>query len=137
MQVILAVTDLERSLAFYESAFDWPRNARIDYANYVELHPPDGGTVGLYEREGYAQTVGAEPAPTVEGKVAPAYVYVRVADVDESVTRLKAAGGRSLSPLRPRDWGETAAWFADPDGNVIAVAGPSPEPSTGRKSVLL
>jgi predicted enzyme related to lactoylglutathione lyase len=43
VQVILAVTDLERSLAFYESAFDWPRNARIDYANYVELHPPDGG----------------------------------------------------------------------------------------------
>ena len=53
MQVILAVTDLERSLAFYEAAFDWPRN---DYANYVELHPPDGGTLGLYERDGFAGT---------------------------------------------------------------------------------
>ena len=130
--MILAVTDLERSLAFYESAFAWPRNSRIDYSDYVELHPPDGGTVGLFEREGYAETVGAEPLPTVEGRVAPAYVYVRVADVNETVTRVEAAGGRSLSPLRPRDWGETAAWFADPDGNVIAVAGSTPEPATVR-----
>ena len=82
----------------------------------------------MYEREGYAQTVGAEPLAGVGDRVAPVYVYVRVADVATSVARLEAAGGRSLSPLRARDWGETAAWFADPDGNVIAVAGPTPEP---------
>jgi predicted enzyme related to lactoylglutathione lyase len=52
MQVIFAVQDLARSLAFYEQAFDWPRNERIDYANYVELIPPDGGSLGLFERNG-------------------------------------------------------------------------------------
>jgi predicted enzyme related to lactoylglutathione lyase len=125
MQVIFAVSDLERSLAFYESAFDWPRNDRIDFANYVELHPADGGTIGLYERTGFAETVGAEPLSIDDGKVPPAYVYVRVDDVAATVARLEAAGGRPLSALRARDWGETAAWFADPDGNVIAVAGPT------------
>ena len=127
MQVILAVTDLERSLAFYEAAFDWPRNVRIHYANYVELHPPDGGTLGLYERDGYAGTVGAEPLSIDNGKVAPAYVYVRVDDVEQAGARIEAAGGRPLSPLSPREWGETAGWFADPDANVIAVAGPTPD----------
>jgi predicted enzyme related to lactoylglutathione lyase len=121
VQVIFAVSDLARSLAFYEQAFDWPRNDRIDYANYVELHPPDGGTLGLYEREGFAETVGATPAEP-NGNVAPAYVYVRVADVQAVIERVEGAGGRPLSPLRPRSWGETAAWFADPDGNVVAVA---------------
>ncbi len=35
---------------------------------------------------------------------------------------LLAAGGRLLSALAPRPWGETVAYYADPDGNVIAVA---------------
>ncbi len=37
-------------------------------------------------------------------------------------TRAIAAGARELSPLAPRDWGDEAAYFADPDGNVLAVA---------------
>ncbi len=123
--MIFAVTDLQRSLGFYEMAFDWPRNDRIDYANYAELHPSDGGTLGLYERDGFAGTVGAEPLSVDNGKVSPAYVYVRVNDVEATVARIEAAGGRPLSPLRPRQWGETAAWFADPDGNALAVAGPT------------
>ena len=31
---------------------------------------------------------------------------------------------RELSKLAPRDWGEQAAYFADPDGNVIVAARP-------------
>lgn len=122
MQVIFAVGDLTRSLAFYEQAFDWPRNERIDYPDYVELHTPDGGTLGLYDRRGYEAMVGAEAAEPSGGRVSPAYVYVRVEDARAAADRIEAAGGRPLSPLDPHSWGETAGWFADPDGNVIAVA---------------
>ena len=122
MHVIFAVDDLARSLAFYEQAFGWPRNDRIDFDNYVELLPPDGGSLGLYQRHGFARTVGAEPENVAGDRVAPAYLYVRVEEVEAVVRRLEAAGGRPLSPLAARSWGETAAWFADPDGNVIAVA---------------
>ncbi len=122
MQVIFAVENVSRAVAFYEQAFGWPRNDAIDYANYVELHVPDGGTLGLYERDGYARTVGAEPSSPPGDAVPPAYVYVRVGDVRDAVARLEAAGARPLSPLAQRDWGEEAAWFADPDGNVVAVA---------------
>jgi predicted enzyme related to lactoylglutathione lyase len=125
VQAVFAVGDLERALDFYERAFDWPRNDRIDYANYVELLPPDGGALGLYERAGFEGTVGAPPTIPAEDRVAPGYVYVRVDDVDAAVARVEAAGGRPLSPLRERSWGERAAWFADPDGNVVAVAGPA------------
>jgi len=122
VQVIFAVSDLARSLAFYERAFDWPRNERIDHTNCVELLPPDGGALGLFEREGFAGTVGAEPIEVPNGEVAPAYLYVRVEDVEATAARVEAAGGRPLSALAPRSWGEEAAWFADPDGNVVAVA---------------
>ena len=126
MQVIFAVADLARSLDFYERAFGWPRNEWIDYANYVELLPPSGGALGLYEHDGYAELVGAEPTEIPQGRVSPAYLYVRVEDVEEAVRRIEAAGGRPLGELAPRSWGETAAWFADPDGNVVAVAQPAP-----------
>jgi catechol 2,3-dioxygenase-like lactoylglutathione lyase family enzyme len=121
MQVIFAVSDVGRSLAFYEQALGWSRNEKISFANYVELLAPDGGSLGLYERTGYAGEVGAEPAE-LDGHVAPAYLYVRVPDVKAAGAALEAAGGRPLSALAERAWGERAAWFADPDGNVVAVA---------------
>ena len=121
MQVIFAVSDVRQSVAFYEQAFGWPRNQRIDYSNYVEF-VLEGGSLGLYERSGYAEEVGAEPVLVPEDAVAPAYLYVRVEDAVAAAARLEAAGARPLSPLVDRSWGERAAWFADPDGNVVAVA---------------
>ncbi|HSP71449.1 MAG TPA: VOC family protein, partial [Gaiellaceae bacterium] len=56
------------------------------------------------------------------GRIASTYLYLRVDDVESTVTALGDAGARPLSPLAERAWGERAAWFADPDGNVLAVA---------------
>ena len=121
MHVIFAVSDVTRSAAFYEGVFGWRRNERIDYREYVELLAPDG-TLGLCERDTYAALTGAQPMAPENGDVSPAYLYVRVPDVREAIAKLDAAGARPLAPLASRSWGEDAAWFADPDGNVVAVA---------------
>jgi catechol 2,3-dioxygenase-like lactoylglutathione lyase family enzyme len=121
MHVIFAVSDVDRSTGFYQSVFDWPRNERIDYGEYVELHAPDG-TVGLCERETYARLTEATPVAPRDATVSPAYLYVRVPDVQNTIAKLDQAGARALAPLGPRSWGEDTAWFADPDGNVVAVA---------------
>jgi predicted enzyme related to lactoylglutathione lyase len=121
MQVIFAVSDVGRSAAFYASVFDWPRNERIDYPEYVELCGPSG-TLGLCERQTYARLTQASPMTPQNGDVSPAYLYVRVPDVRTTIARLGEAGARPLAPLTLRSWGEEAAWFADPDGNVVAVA---------------
>jgi predicted enzyme related to lactoylglutathione lyase len=121
MHVVFAVSDVARSVDFYERVFAWPRNERIDFAEYVELHPPDGGTLGLCERPTYVRLVGAE-AVEPNGGVSPAYLYVRVPDPEAAAVRIETAGGRQLAPFQARSWGEEAAWFADPDGNVVALA---------------
>ena len=69
-----------------------------------------------------ADLVGAQAVQVPDGEVAPAYLYVRSDDVGQTITRIAEAGGRPLSSLAPRSWGEQAAWFADLDGNVVAVA---------------
>jgi catechol 2,3-dioxygenase-like lactoylglutathione lyase family enzyme len=121
MQVILAVDDVDRAVEFYERAFGWPRNPKIDYSNYVELLEPRGGCLGLFERAAFERTAGAKAAARPEGQTATE-LYVRVDDVEPVMERLEALGAPRLAPLRAKEWGEEAAYYADPDGNVVAVA---------------
>ena len=122
MHVILAVGDVARSVAFYEGVFGWPRNPRVNFANYVELQQSEGGTLGLYARDGFAIASGASPAPPPpEGQTATE-LYVRVDDVRPLIERLEQADAPRLRELSPKVWGDDAAYYADPDGNVVAVA---------------
>jgi lactoylglutathione lyase len=121
VQVILAVDDVDRSVEFYERAFGWPRNPKIDYGNYVELLEPKGGCLGLFERRAFERTAGAKAAEKPQRQTATE-LYVRVDDVAPVIGRLEELGARRLAPLAAREWGEEAAYYADPDGNVVAVA---------------
>lgn len=112
--VILAVDDLAAAVNFYRMALGFM--PAIETPVYVELR--EG--IGLYQRDGFARNVG-EDAGRVSG-ITATELYFRVADVDVACTCLAAAGGRLLSGLAPRPWGERVAYYADPDGNVIAVA---------------
>jgi predicted enzyme related to lactoylglutathione lyase len=118
--VILAVADLARARAFYESAFGWA--AEVDTAVYVEFRLPAGMRVGIYERAAFGRNVGQAPDEVRAGSVAPTELYLFPDDHDATEARLLAAGGRRLSALARRDWGDDVAYFADPDGTVIALA---------------
>ena len=120
--VILATADLARARAFYDAAFGW--EVRVDAPVYVEYRPRDGVGVGLYLRQGFARNTGIAPAPIPPGAVAGTEIYVRVDDLDAAIRRVEAAGARLLSARAARDWGDDAAYYADPDGNVVAVARP-------------
>lgn len=119
MHVVLAVEDVDRAYDFYRAAFGWESHLEWP-GEYVELVLPDNDRLGLYRRDGYADTAGAQPAD-LNGHVSPAYLYVRVEDVGEAEKRLRDAGAKALSPRSERGWGDEAAYYADPDGNVVAV----------------
>jgi catechol 2,3-dioxygenase-like lactoylglutathione lyase family enzyme len=78
--------------------------------------------LGLYVRDGFAASAGIEPAEIGEARYTGAEVYVQVEDLEGAIERLGAAGATPLSERREREWGHEAAYFADPDGNVVAVA---------------
>ncbi|MBI2920942.1 MAG: VOC family protein [Planctomycetes bacterium] len=118
--VILAVGDLPRARRFYEEAFGWTR--AVDVPVYVEHALPGGMRVGLYQREGFGHNTGRVPFRVPEGELAPTELYLGVEDLEGAVARAAAAGARLLSPAAPREWGDTVAYLADPDGNVLALA---------------
>jgi catechol 2,3-dioxygenase-like lactoylglutathione lyase family enzyme len=119
---ILAVSDLERSVAFYDSAFGWTRH--VDTPVYVELDA-GGHRLGLYQRDGFARNTQTTPAIARPGETTATEIYVHVTDLGAEVEKLSRLGARLLSIRAPRPWGDDAAYFADPDGNVLVVAAPS------------
>ncbi len=118
--VILAVSDLSRSVAFYEKAFGWPR--RIDVPVLVEFALPNGSGVAVYQKENFAKNVRQDPVLPPAEAIGGAELYLQCNNLDESIARIQEAGGRLLSERAPRDWGDTVAYYDDPDGNVIALA---------------
>ena len=55
-------------------------------------------------------------------ELAPCELYFFTDDVDAAAARLAGAGARLLSPRALRPWGDEAAYFADPMGNVLVMA---------------
>jgi predicted enzyme related to lactoylglutathione lyase len=122
---IFAVSDVPGAVAFYRQAFGWP--VRVDTPVYVELVLPDERGLGLYARESFVKNTASEvlPGPDSTAQTTGTELYLHVGDVAAAAAAIEKAGGRKLSEAAPRPWGETVAYFADPDGNVLAIAKPA------------
>ncbi|HPF36439.1 hypothetical protein KDK88_10265 [bacterium] len=60
--------------------------------------------------------------PATAAGVPRVELYLRVADADAAHARSLEAGGRELSGVEMRGWGERAGYVLDPDGHVVAFA---------------
>ncbi len=119
---IVAVEELDRSVAFYRAGFGL--TPRVETPVYVELALPGGRGLGLYQRDGYARNTGRPAQRVGDGRVGGVELYFHCEDLDASIDALRAAGAEELSPRALRDWGDEAAYFSDPDGNVLVIARP-------------
>ena len=95
---------------------------RVDEPVYVEFGLPDGRGLGLYVREGFARMAGQMPETVPDGAISGTELYLRCDDLGEAIARIEKAGARTLSPRSLRDFGDEAAYFADPEGNVVVLA---------------
>jgi catechol 2,3-dioxygenase-like lactoylglutathione lyase family enzyme len=119
---IIAVENLASAVAFYTKVLGWRRS--VDVPVYAELEGPGGMRLGLYDRKGFGRNIGRPPARIAHGDIAPTELYFHVDDLEAAMGRMKDVAAEVLSPLAPREWGDEAAYFADPDGNVIVLARP-------------
>ncbi len=124
---ILAVDDLDKAVRFYDEAFGWPLAVRVPV--FAQYALPSGMSLALYERHGFGVNTGQVPEVIAAGGLAPTELYFESEDPAAAAARLHEAGARQLSALAPRPWGDEVAYFADPWGNVLAVARSLPDPS--------
>jgi predicted enzyme related to lactoylglutathione lyase len=119
--VILAVHDVARMARFYEEAFGWP--IAVDVPVYREYALPDGMRLGLYLREGFEKNTALPVSLRTAAHTTATELYLTVEDPAAMASQLCGLGARCMSPLAERPWGDLAAYFEDPEGNVVVVAG--------------
>lgn len=108
--VQLAVSDLDRAIAFYRDVLGFRLEERDDALKWARIDPGiEGLTVGL----------GEQPEPAGSGGVS---LNFGVADVDAARAALEARGVEFTGPTLTIPGVVRLADFQDPDGNRIRLA---------------
>ena len=121
-EFILYVQDQQRSRDLYRVLLD--REPVLDVPGMTEFDL-GGCKLGLMPASGIARIITpALPHPDAGHGVPRCELYLRVDDLDAAIARARQAGLIVISSVADRDWGDRVAYFADPDGHVIALAVP-------------
>lgn len=120
--ITLGVSDLARSLRFYES-LGFVRKVK---ATGDEVAFMDAGNVALalwwWDKAADDASLPVEPRPIAFRGATIAWNCASPKDVDEVIKAAVAAGGTLLKPGLKTDWGGYSGHFADPDGHAWEVA---------------
>lgn len=119
--LILYVADQERSTSFYKMLLQKDPTLHEPGMTEFELSPYT--RLGLMPASGIARLIcPVMPDPAAASGIPRCEVYLYVGDPQTYVEAAEQAGALLISPLQKRDWGDEAAYFADPDGHVLAFA---------------
>lgn len=116
--VAIKVTDLDRSLAFWEQGLGFPEMLRLKH--------DDGTTWLVYLR--ITDEVFLEIFPGAENDRAPGWnangvnhLCLTIEDIEGTTQRIEAAGIKLTSPIQMGLDGNRQAWIEDPDGNRVEL----------------
>jgi glyoxylase I family protein len=123
--VILAVADVDRSVAFYRDLMGFAVDARYDDPPYASLSRA-GMRLSLAEQGHAAEDRPgvAMVAPPDPGQAA-AVLVLEVADCLAVHGKLAARGAEMLAPPFSPPWGGHRFFVRDPDGYLVEVEQPA------------
>lgn len=118
---ILYVRDQETSTTFYARVLNTAPTLHVP--GMTEFALGENVVLGLMPQQGIINLLGPAVGELGPGcKMAGAEVYLVVTDPAAYHQRALAAGAHELSGLTLRNWGDEAAYSADPDGYILAFA---------------
>ena len=112
--------DVKRARDFYAAVLQ--KVPRLDVDGMVEFQLTPHAVLGLMPTAGIRRLLGDAIVDPASSDAPQAELYVVVDDVEAAHRRALDAGGRELSAVQPRNWGDTAGYVADLDGHVLALA---------------
>ena len=117
--ITLGVTNLKRSIEFYETGLGFPR---MDSPPEVAFFTLNGTWLGLYGRDALAEDALVDGAPGGFAGFSLAHNVNSEREVDEVMAQAISAGAVVTKPAQKTDWGGYAGYFSDPDGYLWEVA---------------
>ena len=127
--VMLYVSDLDASIAFYTEAFDLEVTDRLDALTFIG---PDGSEASTSVQMAFLRFPGQDfvlelSEQQVEDDGTSPYfqhIGVDVTDIEAAAARVQSAGGRDFSgvrTVRARDLVARNAFFLGPDGEMVEL----------------
>lgn len=121
LQIILYVSDQQKSTQFYEQLFR--QDSDMNVPGMTEFRLAGNCKLGLMPNQGIAHILGDKtPHPDSGNGIPRCELYLYVEDVQLEYDHAIRCGAVSISPVEARDWGDIACYFSDPDGHIIAFA---------------
>lgn len=121
IEFILYVSDQNRSRNFYEKLLDIKPS--LDVPGMTEFELTDSVKLGLMPENGIAKILTDKtPNPAVGNGIPRCELYLKVNDAEEFIRRGVELGGKEISKLQMRDWGDKVGYISDLDGHIIAFA---------------
>lgn len=118
---VLYVADQAKSTDFYRAVLDL--EPCLDVPGMTQFELTQGSLLGLMPEIGIQRLLGDQlPDLSLARGVPRAELYLRVAEPQLYHARVLEQGGKELSPLQKRGWGDLAAYSLDLDGHVLAFA---------------
>ena len=120
-QFILYVAEQNRSKEFYERLFQ--KQPTLHVPGMTEFAFNDFVKLGLMPENGIAKILSDKmPHPNLGNGIPRCELYLKVENAKEYMLRGIELGGKLISNLKLRDWGDTVGYISDLDGHVIAFA---------------
>lgn len=118
---IFYVRDQQASSAFYRKLLG--QEPILDVPGMTEFQISAESVLGLMPERGIKRVLGNTITdPETTNGIARAEIYLTVSSPEEYISRAINAGGKLLSEVSVRNWGDRAGYIADLDGHVVAFA---------------
>ena len=121
IEFIIYVSDQSKSKDFYEQLLQIKPSLNVSGMTEFELI--DFVKLGLMPENGIAQIISNKmPHPNSGNGIPRCELYLKVENADEYINRGIQLGGKKISNLESRNWGDKVGYISDIDGHVIAFA---------------
>jgi catechol 2,3-dioxygenase-like lactoylglutathione lyase family enzyme len=124
--ITLAVSDLERSLAFYRDGMGLPTKGIVgtefEDGAVVFFEMNDDLILALYPKAALAKDAKIPVTPPSPAEFSVGHIVKSKKDVDAVMEQAEKAGARITDPARDRFWGGYSGFFQDLDGHLWEIA---------------
>ena len=117
--ITLGVTDLEKSVKFYEEGLGFPKKESSLEVAFFTLN---GTWLGLYGREALAEDAMVSAEGSGFNSFALAHNVASEDEVDKTMAQALAAGATLAKEPQQVFWGGYSGYFKDPDGHLWEIA---------------
>ena len=121
IEFIIYVKDQQKSRLFYENVLQI--SPSLNVPGMTEFQLASNVKLGIMPENGIAKIISKDlPHPKTGNGIPRCELYLKVENPIAYMERGIESGGKEISKLQERDWGDKVGYICDLDGHILAFA---------------